>query len=121
MGVVLVCTNLRLILENFMKYGWLFNPARWIEVITFSGKHKVQAGVLQLPSSSPSAYVAQRDWAVHGLPVRLQQTCPHDFEHVIANEDAEALVIGGLQHLVRCQAHFSFSEECTPADNNQVT
>ena len=38
MGVVLVCTNLRLILENFMKYGWLFNPAQWIAVIRFSGE-----------------------------------------------------------------------------------
>ncbi|KAK9858439.1 hypothetical protein WJX84_002695 [Apatococcus fuscideae] len=37
MVVVLVCTNLRLILENFMKYGWLVNPAQWMAIITISG------------------------------------------------------------------------------------
>ncbi|KAK9837361.1 hypothetical protein WJX84_000606 [Apatococcus fuscideae] len=43
MVVVLVCTNLRLILENFMKYGWLFNPARWIDLITFSGNWQLHS------------------------------------------------------------------------------
>ena len=39
MVVVLVCTNLRLILENFMKYGWLVNPAQWMAIITISGTY----------------------------------------------------------------------------------
>ncbi len=38
MVVVLVCTNLRLILENFMKYGWLFNPMQWMAVVKISGE-----------------------------------------------------------------------------------